>query len=147
MSHLPKEHRDHDVSDSLGKDSEFNKDVSRDVASGQFHPLAMCIGVEAIVPDCPIEYPWRIMLSNWTRFNTQYREDDEFIWTLSPYQSCSYQLLADWWQALFCDERIIQRTRAYMEQLSLERLPEDPLVNDGDTLTDAALGGGSRYFR
>lgn len=147
MNHLSKEHRDLDVTDSLGKDSESNQDVSRDGALGQFDPLGMCIGVEAIVPGCHIEYPWRIMLSNWTQFNTRYRDEEKFKWNLSPYQSCSYQLLTDWWQAAYCDKGIIQRTRTYMEQLSLERLPDDPLVNDGDTLTDAALGSESRYYR
>lgn len=126
---------------------EFIKNAPKDGARGHFHPLGMCIHGETMFAQDQTEYPWRIMLLSWARFNTQYKDDDRFKLSLSPYQSCSYQLLTDWWDAAYCDKSIIRRTRAYLEQLSLIRFPEDPLVNDGDMLTDASLGSRSRYYR
>lgn len=74
-------------------------------------------------------WSWKSTLTSWSRFQDLYSSNEEFQLSLSPSQRASYLLLIDWWNASYCDPKILKETQAYMENRQDKSSGIDPAAS------------------
>lgn len=99
------------------------------------------------------EYSWRSTLRNWDEFSqlcqTRPRSDtnedsSDFAASLSASQKASFQVLAEWMDSLYCDPKLSEAARAFMERRT-ERvstswpIDEEYLIRSESSLNSTSL--------
>ncbi|KAH6669184.1 hypothetical protein F5X68DRAFT_52018 [Plectosphaerella plurivora] len=122
--------------------------INPDLTKSHYPTIPLCIHLNIHLgredPDSDRRlYPWGAALADWETIRTLYRKNAEYAYSLSVSQERSLLLLDEWWTSAYHDAKLLEATRAFLEERKDEEDVEDPTVhlNDyaADTLTNTSL--------